>query len=96
MKQTMLQLPEDMVRALDLRAAGRGMSRSALVREIVEESLGNDQQAIIGRQIADGYRRIPAATPDEWGDLAALRDANTRDLLHRLDSEERQQGRQAW
>ena len=92
----MLQLPEDMVRALDLRASSRGMSRSALVREIVEESLGNDRRAITGRQIADGYRRIPAGTPDEWADLAALEDANTLDLLRRLDGEERKQGHRAW
>lgn len=36
------------------------------------------------------------ATPDEWGDLAALTDQATGDLLVRLDAEERAAGLDPW
>ena len=42
------------------------------------------------------YTRIPPAVPDEWGDLAAMADQASADLLRRLDAEERRQGREPW
>lgn len=94
--QTMVQLSDELVRLLDGEAARRGLSRSALVRNLLEESLADARQAAIGRQIVEGYRRIPPATPDEWGDLAAMTDQASGDLLHRLDHEERAAGRGPW
>ena len=94
--QTMVQLSDDLVRMLDGEVARRGLSRSAVIREVLEESLADERAAEIGRRIAEGYRRIPPATPDEWGDIAAQTDAATADALHKLDAEERAQGHPAW
>jgi len=85
----MVQLSADLVESLDREASRRGTSRSALIRAALEDFLSADREAEIGRRIAEGYRRIPPATPDEWGDLAAVTGQATVDLLHRLDAEER-------
>jgi hypothetical protein len=92
----MVQLTDELVAVLDEAAARRGISRSALIRTALEAFLRADQEAVIDRQITDGYERIPPATPDEWGDLAAATDRSTVELLQRLDAEERRQGRQPW
>jgi hypothetical protein len=92
----MVQLTDDLLRALDEEAGTRGVSRSALIRQVLEEHLRERSEAAVGTQIADGYRRIPPATPDEWGDLEALTDRATGDLLVRLDAEERASGKKPW
>jgi Arc/MetJ-type ribon-helix-helix transcriptional regulator len=92
----MVQLTDELVALLDREAARRGMSRSALIRAALEEFLSHDHEAAISQQIVDGYTRIPPAIPDEWGDLAALTDQASVDLLQRLDAEERHQGREPW
>ena len=94
--QTMVQLSDDLVASLDREASRRGTSRSSLIRSVLEDFLSADREAEIGRRIADGYRRLPPATPDEWGDLAATTDRATADLLHRLDAEERAGGHDPW
>jgi len=94
--QTMVQLSDDLLESLDREASRRGSSRSALIRSALEDFLGADREAAVGRAIADGYRRLPPATPDEWGDLAAMTDRATADLLHRLDAEERAAGHDPW
>ena len=92
----MVQLTDNLLRALDQEAGSRGVSRSALIRQVLEEHLRERSEAAVGRQIADGYRRIPPATPDEWGDLEAVTDQATSDLLVRLDTEERAAGKKPW
>jgi hypothetical protein len=92
----MVQLTDELVALLDREAERRGMSRSALIRAALEEFLHHDYEAVISRQIIDGYTRIPPAVPDEWGDLEALTDQASVDLLQRLDAEERRQGREPW
>ncbi len=92
----MVQLTDDLLRALDEEARNRGVSRSALIRQFLEEHLHERSEAAVGRQIADGYRRIPPVTPDEWGDLEALTDRATSDVLVRLDAEERASGKEPW
>lgn len=94
--QTMVQLTDELVELLDREAARRGVSRSALIRSVLEEFLRHDHEASISRRIVDGYTRIPPAVPDEWGDLAATVDQANVDLLRRLDVEERRQGREPW
>lgn len=94
--QTMVQLSHELLESLDQEAARRRTSRSALIRAAVEEFLRADREAEIGKRIADGYRRIPPATPDQWGDLAATTDQAAVDLLHRLDAEERAGGHDPW
>jgi len=90
--QTMVQLSDELVRLLDEEAARRGLSRSALIREAVEAHLASS----VGHAVADGYRRIPPATPDEWGAPGDVADASARELLHRLDAEERAAGAEPW
>lgn len=92
----MVQLNDRLLRLLDRHAARRGISRSALIRTALEDFLRNDQEAAIGDQIVEGYKRIPPAIPDEWGDLERSTDNAAADVLHRLDAEESAAGREQW
>ena len=92
----MVQLTDELLASLDEAAARRGVSRSALIRELVIDGLRRADADTIGARIADGYRRIPQAAPDEWGDHAALSDAATEEVLRRLDAEERTAGQAPW
>jgi Ribbon-helix-helix protein, copG family len=94
--QTMVQLTDELVELLDREAERRGMSRSALIRIALEEFFQHDREAEISRRIVEGYTRIPPATPDDWGDLAAMTDQAGLDVLQRLDAEERRQGLGPW
>ncbi len=92
----MVQLTEELVESLDALAARRSISRSALIREFVTEGLQQSTASAIGQRIADGYRRIPHAQPEEWGDLAAASDVAAGELMARLDAEERAAGHEPW
>ncbi len=94
--QTMVQLTQELVESLDALAGRRAMSRSALIREFVVVGLEQSTSAAVGERIAEGYRRMPQAEPDEWGDLAADVDAANDELLARLDAEERAAGHEPW
>jgi hypothetical protein len=94
--QTMVQLTQELLESLDEAAARRGVSRSALIRELVIDGLRRAEADTIGERIADGYRRIPQAAPDGWGDNAASSDDAAEEVLHRLDAEERAQGHGPW
>ena len=94
--QTMVQLTDALLESLDREASRRATSRSALIRTALEDFLGADREAAIGQRIADGYGRIPPATPDEWGDISRMTDLATADLLVRLDAEERAGGHAPW
>jgi hypothetical protein len=90
--QTLVQLTHDLVALLDEEAAERGLSRSALIREVPTEHLDERRQVSVSEAIVDGYRRVPPATPDAWGDAEQLTDQATADLLQRLDAEEDRDG----
>ncbi len=92
----MVQLSDELLSSLDREAARRRVSRSALVRDVLEDFLAGDREAQIARRIVEGYERIPPATPDAWGDQHAVTDESAVDLLHRLDAEEREAGHQPW
>ncbi len=92
----MVQLNDDLVAVLDAEAARRRLSRSALIRELLEAALHDERERRIGQRIVEGYQRIPPGTPDEWGDLEAATDGARRDLLARLDAEERAAGLESW
>jgi len=92
----MVQLSDDLLEALDRTASNRGASRSALIRELLWESLSEDRERRIGEAIAEGYRRIPQGTPDEWGDLSAAADHANAETGRRLDAEEREAGFDPW
>jgi hypothetical protein len=88
--QTLVQLSDGLVVLLDQEAGRRGISRSALIRDLLEESLRDQREAEIDRRIVEGYTRLPPATLDAWGE------ASTTDLLTRLDAEERAAGFDKW
>lgn len=94
--QTMVQLSDDLIAALDEAAGREGVSRSALIRSLLSDGLRGRREATLGEQIAGGYRRLPQSTPEEWGAPAEAADATTRDLLLRLDAEDREAGHGAW
>ncbi|HET7045943.1 MAG TPA: ribbon-helix-helix domain-containing protein [Gaiellaceae bacterium] len=71
-QQTLVQLSDDLVAALDERAARLGTSRSHLIREAIEAYLHDEREAAIDRAIVEGYTRIPDE-PDPWVELWARR-----------------------
>jgi predicted transcriptional regulator len=92
----MVQLSDELVAKLDEEAAERGMSRSAVIREAIETHIAGREHDAVGQAIADGYRRIPPGTPDEWGDPEVMADIAGRELAQRLDLEEREAGFGPW
>ncbi|MGH9243548.1 MAG: CopG family transcriptional regulator [Acidimicrobiales bacterium] len=94
--QTIVQLTDDLIAALDSEAARRGVSRSAIIREAVASHVADRRDEIVTRAIVDGYRRIPPGQPDEWGDLERLSDQAAIETLQRLEAEERTAGFEPW
>lgn len=92
----MVQLTEELLRAISEEARRRGMSRSQLIREVLQEHLDTMAESSVGRRIAEGYVRVPPATPDEWGHLSAMTGQATVDLMVRLDAEEGAAGHEPW
>lgn len=86
--QTLVQLTTELVETLDHEANRRNLSRSALIREILEKEFADALRAEIDRKIVEGYTRIPPGTPDEWGDLEAALDVNALEMMQRLEEEE--------
>jgi hypothetical protein len=87
--QTLVQLTDELVELLDRRAVERGLSRSAVIRELLEEGLRRDRSREIDRRLAEGYRRAPQETAaDAWGDLDAWTERNARRNLAALRREE--------
>lgn len=75
-RQTLIQLDDARVAALDERAAASGRSRSDLVREAIDLLLGTGDAAAIDAAIIDGYARAPAPERDPWafeGAIAAIK-----------------------
>ncbi len=94
--QTMVQLSEELVVSLDEAADRRGLSRSALIRELVTDGLRRASADSLGKRIVEGYRRLPQTEPDGWGDPGVAADVATEELLLRLDAEERAGGHGPW
>lgn len=69
-KQTLVQLSDELVAALDERAGRAGTSRSELIRVALESYLGQGRDAAIDAAIVEGYTRIPPED-DLWTDAAA-------------------------
>ncbi|MEX1141552.1 MAG: ribbon-helix-helix protein, CopG family [Thermoleophilaceae bacterium] len=73
--QTIVQLTEALLARLDERAAREGRSRSALIRDAIDDYLHDDTAAEIDRRIVEGYRRMPQTDEErDWAEAAA-RDA---------------------
>ena len=90
----MVQLSDELVAALDEEAERAGVSRSALIRDVLERHLREHSHAEKVRRDLEGYRRYPPGEPDidEWGDLAAQNDRAGHEMARRLDAEERAAG----
>lgn len=76
----MVQLNETLVELLDSEAERRGISRSALIREILTDNLTEARASLTDKQIVDGYTRMPPGTADDWGDLGGFTDAAFEEL----------------
>lgn len=75
-RQTLVQLDDARLAALDERAAAAGRSRSDLVREAIDLLLGTGDAAAIDAAIVSGYARVPPPGGDPWateGAIAAIR-----------------------
>jgi metal-responsive CopG/Arc/MetJ family transcriptional regulator len=71
-QQTLVQLTDELVTALDDRAERLKVSRSQVIRTAIEEYLRADREAEIDAAIVEGYTRIPPE-PDPWAEASARR-----------------------
>ena len=71
-RQTLIQLDDARLAALDERAAASGRSRSDLIRAAVDLLLGTGDSAAIDAAIVSGYERHPAPEQDAWARSGAL------------------------
>ncbi len=69
-KQVLVQVTDDLLAALDQRAAATGRSRSELIREAIEHHLRGVLTDEVDRRIVEGYRRIPQEA-DPWAEVLA-------------------------
>ena len=70
-KQTLVQLSEELLELLDREAAQRKVSRSALIREAIEQHLDAAHRAEIDRRIVEGYKRIPETAEEmAWAEVS--------------------------
>jgi len=75
--QTLVQLSDELLAALDQEIARTGRSRSELIRDAVRRYLEERIEAEIDRQIVEGYTR----QPQEADDLEALAQEGARRLI---------------
>jgi metal-responsive CopG/Arc/MetJ family transcriptional regulator len=57
--QTLVQLSSELLSLLDARAAREGRSRSALIREALQDYLAADREAEADRRLVEAYTRMP-------------------------------------
>ena len=88
----MVQLTSELVAELDRVASREGKSRSAVIRRAIADYLENEARDDRVRRWVDGYRRMPPAVPDDWGDLNSESERHGHELALRLDEEERREG----
>lgn len=94
--QTMVQLTDELVEQLDAEATRLRTSRSALIREAVEEMLRQRSERGKIEALVAAYRAQPPATPDAWGTIDHSGDIATRETMQRLDDEEAAAGFDPW
>ncbi len=71
--QTLVQLSDELVAALDQHAAAVSRSRSEIIRAAIERYLAEVLETEIDRQIVQGYRRVPQEGDPMWD--AALKES---------------------
>lgn len=75
-RQTLIQLDDARLAALDQRAAAAGRSRSDLIREAIDLLLGTGDAAAVDAAIVAGYEQSPPRERDPWavaGAVAAIK-----------------------
>jgi predicted DNA-binding protein len=69
-KETLVQLTTELIERLDSRADAIGVSRSRLIRDLLESALAEQAEEELSAQMIAGYRRVPQSDGrDAWGDL---------------------------
>lgn len=87
--QALVQLSRGLVEELDRRAAAQGVSRSRVIRDLLERGLADDREEALEGLLVEGYRRVPQSDGrDAWGDLDAWTSSATRRSLAALAEEE--------
>lgn len=87
--QTLVQLTDELRDLLDRRAARLGVSRSSLIRDLLERGLTEERGEALSMRIAEGYARAPQSEGrDAWGDLDAWSEANAGRNFAALAEEE--------
>jgi Ribbon-helix-helix protein, copG family len=71
-RQTLVQLDDARLAALDERAAASGRSRSDLIRDAIDVLLGTGDAAAIDAAIVAGYQQRPAPSDDAWALQSAV------------------------
>lgn len=87
MKPVQVVLDEEMIRRIDRRARKVGVSRSAFIRDALEQILRGERLDELSAQERAAYQARPL-TNDEQSAARALRGAQDR-VLARLDDEGR-------
>jgi hypothetical protein len=90
--QTMVQLTDDLVSQLDDESTRLGLSRSALIRNILQQHLAVESERAKVERYVEGYRRMPQPTIDEWGNLEEQGFIEGRRNAQRMDAEEEAAG----
>lgn len=95
LKQTMVHLSEEQLAEADLEATRRGLSRSALIRQALDELLASRRGLALDGAMQSGYDRMPVVAGDQWGDGGSS-DSATRSVLHELTEAEQAAGKDPW
>ena len=81
-RQALVQLSDDLIRELDLLAEKAGVSRSALIRDVLTRHVKRESDAEKDRRMIEGYTRMPQSDDvDEWGDLNKLAEWSAREYV---------------
>ena len=76
-QQIAIRIPDDLAAQLeDLVSSGRFETKADAVRTALESMIDAARRADIGRQIVEGYRRVP----QEDGDVSAASQAAARSI----------------
>lgn len=92
--QTLVQLNERLLDGLDRAAAQRGVSRSQVIREAVEQYLDEEMRSAVDEALLAGYARSPQQDADDWGQLHD--DVRVAANLGALEAEEDAAGMSPW
>ena len=88
-KETLVQLTTELIERLDRRAEAVGVSRSRLIRDLLESVLDEQAEEELAAQMTAGYRRVPQSDGrDAWGDLDQWSEVMSRRSRAALSNDE--------